>query len=55
MRTRSWLAIALVGGLAVAGSAASGALAKSPQTAEVVELSLLDNSIKGGKNEAAAT
>jgi len=44
-----------VGGLAVAGSAASGALAKSPQTAEVVELSLLDNSIKGGKNEAAAT
>ena len=55
MRTRSWLAIALVGGLAVAGSAASGALAKSPQSAEVVELSLLDNSIKGGKNEAAAT
>jgi len=55
MRTRSWLAIALVGGLAVAGSAASGALARSPQTAEVVELSLLDNSIKGGKNEAAAT
>ncbi len=55
MRTRSWLAIALVGGLAVAGSAASGAFAKSPQTAEVVELSLLDNSIKGGKNEAAAT
>ncbi len=54
MRTRSWLAVALVGGLAVAGSAASGALAKAPQTAEVVELSILDNSIKGGKNESAA-
>ena len=55
MRTRSWLAVALVGGLAVAGSAASGALARSPQSAEVVELSLLDNSIKGGKSSAAAT
>lgn len=55
MKTRSWLAIALIGGFAVAGTAGSGARATSPPSADVVELSLLDNSIKGGKSEATAT
>lgn len=54
MKTRSLLAIALAGGLAAAGTAGSGVFAQSPRSAEVVELSLLDNSIKGGKNERAA-
>jgi len=54
MKTRSWLAVAMVGGLALAGAAGSGALAKSPRSVDVVELSLLDNSIRGGKNERAA-
>ena len=54
MKTRSWLAIAVVGGLAAGG--AGSAAARSPQSAEPVERSLLDNSINHPhrKNQATA-
>ena len=67
MKTRSWLALALTGGVALAGAAGTASFASTPPTtpssaagsapasAETVQLSLLDNSIKGGKNEASAT
>ena len=67
MKTRSWLALALTGGVALAGAAGTASFASTPPTtpssaagsapasAETVKLSLLDNSIKGGKNEASAT
>ena len=51
MKTRSWLAVAVAGGVAAVGVAGSGVSARSPQSADVVELSLLDNSI----NRAART
>jgi multiple sugar transport system substrate-binding protein len=56
MKTRSWLAVAVAGGVAAAGVAGSGASARSPQEADVIELSLLDNSINhpDGKNQASA-
>jgi multiple sugar transport system substrate-binding protein len=56
MKTRSWLAVAVAGGVAAVGVAGSGVSARSPQSAEVVELSLLDNSINqpDGKNQASA-
>jgi len=67
MKTRSWLALALTGGVALAGAAGTASFASTPPTtassaggsapasAATVALSLLDNSIKGGKNEASAT
>ena len=67
MKTRSWLALALTGGVALAGAAGTASFASTPPTtpssaagsapasAATVKLSLLDNSIKGGKNEASAT
>jgi multiple sugar transport system substrate-binding protein len=67
MKTRSWLALALSGGVALAGAAGTASFASTPPTtpssaagsapasAATVKLSLLDNSIKGGKNEASAT
>jgi multiple sugar transport system substrate-binding protein len=60
MRSRSWFTLALSGGVVLAGAAGSATFASTPPSApagsaETVQLSLLDNSIKGGKNEAAAT
>ena len=56
MKTRSWLAVAVAGGVAAAGVAGTGVSARSPHSADVVELSLLDNSINqpDGKNQASA-
>ena len=56
MKTRSWLAVAVAGGVAAVGVAGSGVSARSPQSADVIELSLLDNSINqpDGKNQASA-
>ena len=61
MKTRSWLALALTGGVALAGAAGTASFASTPlagsapASADTVKLSLLDNSIKGGKSEANAT
>ena len=55
MKRPSKLTIALAGGVIGVLVAGSAALANAPSSAEPVQLSLLDNSIKGGKNERAAT
>jgi multiple sugar transport system substrate-binding protein len=55
MRKRSTFTVALGGGLLAVLAAGSGALATAPRTTpDTVELSLLDNSIRGGKNERSA-
>lgn len=53
MKSRSLYAAALAGGLVLAGSV--DALASTPPSADPVALTLLSNSIKGGKNEREAT
>ncbi len=67
MKTRSWLTLAIIGGVSIAAAAGTASFASTPPTtpssaagsapasAETVQLSLLDNSIKGGKSEANAT
>ena len=54
MKRSSRFTVALAGGAVGLLAAGSAALATTPSSAEPVELSLLDNSIKGGKNERAA-
>jgi multiple sugar transport system substrate-binding protein len=56
MKKQSRYTIAIAGGLAAIVAAGSAAVATAPETtpAETVELSILDNSIRGGKNENAA-
>ena len=55
MKRSSRITLALAGGVVGLLAAGSAVLAAAPSSAEPVELSLLDNSIKGGKNERAAT
>ena len=55
MKRSSTFTVALAGGAALLLAAGTAALAAAPESgAEPVQLSLLDNSIRGGKNENAA-
>ncbi len=54
MKRSSRFTVALAGGAVGLLAAGSAAMATTPSSGEPVQLSLLDNSIKGGKNERAA-
>ena len=55
MKRSSRFTVALAGGAVGLLAAGSAAVATTPSSGEPVELSLLSNSIKGGKNEREAT
>lgn len=55
MRSRSTFTMMFGAGLALATVAGSGALAVSPASADPVQLTIVSNSIKGGKNDREAT
>jgi multiple sugar transport system substrate-binding protein len=55
MKTRSWLKVAVAAGLTGALVAGSGVLATTPSDAEPVELTIIANAIRGGKNDREAT